>query len=77
MEKLLNILTGVKPYIDAETFLNTKDLYGEGVIDSLDILMILEEINVAYEIEIDAAGFTKEDFRTVNDILNMIKINGG
>jgi acyl carrier protein len=73
MDELLSVLTTAKPVVDAETFMKAKDLYGEGIIDSLDIMIILDEINHVYGINIGSADFTRGDFRTVADIHNLIK----
>jgi len=75
MEELLSVLTAAKPVVDEETFRNAKDLYGEGIIDSLDIMIILDEINNAYGIEIGPSDFTRGDFRTVADIYNLVQRN--
>jgi len=77
MDRLLDLLVGIKPFIDRETFLESKDLYGEGVVDSLDILMVLDEICANYGVEIGAMDFTKEDFKSVASILELIKRRGG
>ena len=77
MEELLAVLTTAKPVVDAETLMNAKDLYGEGIIDSLDIMIILDEINHAFGIHIGPSDFTRDDFRTVADIYNLIKRHEG
>jgi acyl carrier protein len=73
MEKVLVLLTMAKPTVDAEIFKNAKDLYWEGIIDSLDIMILLDEINNAYGINIGPTDFSRKDFRTVADIYNMIQ----
>lgn len=73
MEKLLELLVAAKPGVDAETFMEATDLYGQGIIDSLDILIILDEIDDAYGINIRADGFEREDFCTVSNIYDLIK----
>ena len=72
MEELLVVLIMAKPTVDAEIFMNAKDLYKEGIIDSLDIMVILDEINNAYGINILLSDFTRNDFRTVADIYNLV-----
>ena len=73
MDKLLKVLTEAKPFIDTETFASSKDLYGEGLIDSFDIMIILDEINVAYKVNIGPSDFERDDFRTVTHIYNLIQ----
>jgi acyl carrier protein len=75
MEKLLTILTGSKPGVDAETFSKSQDLYGEGIIDSFDILIIIDELCAEYGIEIGAADFEREDFRSVTTIYALVQRN--
>lgn len=73
MEKVLQLLTMAKPAVDVETFMNAKDLYWDGIIDSFDILVILDEINNAYGIKIEPSGFSRNDFRTVANIYDLIQ----
>jgi acyl carrier protein len=77
MEKLLKVLLMAKPVLSEETFLKANDLYGEGLLDSLDILIVVDELNAAYEIEIDRAGFSRDDFKTLTNILELVKRHGG
>jgi acyl carrier protein len=77
MEKLLEVILSAKPVIDAETLLEAKDLHGEGILDSLDIIIIVSELNAVYGISIGPAGFTREDFMTVADILALVERHGG
>jgi acyl carrier protein len=77
MEKLLEVLLAAKPVTDAKTLLEAKDLYGEGVFDSLDIIIVVNELNAAYGTSIGAADFTREDFMTPADILMLVERHGG
>jgi acyl carrier protein len=77
MERLLKILLGAKPVADAETLLQSKDLYGEGILDSLDIIVALSELCAAYSIKIDVTDISREDFKTVESIYELVKRNGG
>ena len=49
MEKLLKILTEVRPDIEFE---NEKKLMDEGVLDSFDVVSIISELNDAFDIHI-------------------------
>ena len=77
MEKLIETLKLAKPETDIEDFLTAVDLYGQGVIDSLDITVIIDEINAAFDIEIGAADLRHEDFMTVDSIYALINRHGG
>jgi acyl carrier protein len=77
VKKLLEVILAAKSVIDAETLLEAKNLYGEGILDSLDIIIIVSELNAAYGISIGPAGFTREDFMTMADILALVERHGG
>ena len=77
MEKLLEVLKLSKPETDIEAFLSADDLYGQGVIDSFDIIVILDEINAAFSTEINTADLRREDFMTVESVYMLIKRHGG
>ncbi len=73
MDKLLEALRLAKPTVDIETLKASADLYGQGVIDSFDILVIIDEINAAFGTNITGAGFSRKEFRTVDSIYEMVK----
>lgn len=74
MEELLKLLLYAKPEIeDAAVLLESEDLYGQGIIDSLDIMIILDELNAAYGIAINNAGLRREDFMTVENIYKLVQ----
>ena len=77
VEKLLEVLKLSKPETDIEAFLSATDLYGQGVIDSFDIIVILDEINAAFSTEINTADLRREDFMTVESVYMLIKRHGG
>ena len=77
MEKLIEILKLAKPETDIEDILNATDLYGQGVIGSLDIFVIIDEINAAFNIEIGAEDMSRKDFMTVESLYALIVRKGG
>ncbi len=77
MERLLTVLKLVKPQSDIEDLITSKDLYGQGFLDSLDIIQIVEEINEEFGIEIGGRNMTRNDFLTVESMYEMIKRHGG
>ena len=77
MEKLLEVIMAAKPVFDADTFLNAADLFGEGILDSLDILILVSELEAAYDIKISATDLSRKDFMTMKDIGELIKRHGG
>ena len=62
-EKLYEVLQIAKPTADIEVLKNARDLYGQGIIDSFDILVIVDEINYAFEIEIKGADIARDYFQ--------------
>ncbi len=77
MEKLIEIFKMTKPETDIETILAATDLYGQGIIDSLDIMVLVDEICAEFSIEITGAGISRKDFMTAGSIYEMIKRHGG
>ena len=77
MDKLLEVILAAKPTITAEMLLGAKDLYGEGILDSLDIIVLVSELNAEYGLKIGVADFTRADFMTVDYILALVKRRGG
>lgn len=69
MEKLLEILEDISPGIDFE---EEKELIDSGVIDSFDVIMLVGEINEAFDIEIGVEHFLPENFNSVEDIMRLI-----
>lgn len=69
MEKLLKILSEIRPDVD---FSNEKKLIDDGVLDSFDIISIVGELNEAYDIDIDVEDLEPENFNTVEAMLELI-----
>jgi acyl carrier protein len=69
MEKLLNILTEVRPDIEFE---NEKKLMDDGVLDSFDVVSIISELNDAFDIHIRVNHLTAENFNSVEAIMTLV-----
>jgi acyl carrier protein len=69
MNKLLEILSDVRPDID---FSQTNLLVEDGILDSFDIVMLVGELNEAYEIKIGVEDLVPENFNSVDSIMNLI-----
>ena len=69
MEKLLKILTEVRPDIEFE---NEKKLMDEGVLDSFDVVSIISELNDAFDINIRVNHLTPENFNSVEAIMALV-----
>jgi len=70
MEKLIELLKGVRDDVD---FSECTTLVDEGILDSFDIVEIINLIDEEYGIEIPAIEIVPENFNSVEAILNMIQ----
>jgi D-alanine--poly(phosphoribitol) ligase subunit 2 len=69
MEQLLAILTDIRPDIDFE---NNKELIDSGEIDSFDIVMLVGELNNAFDISIPIVSIVPENFNSIEAIMALI-----
>ena len=69
MEELKQILEEIRPDIDFET---ATDLIDDGVLDSFDIISIVGELNMAYDIEINVEDLLPENFNTMAAIYELV-----
>lgn len=69
MEKLMEILHQIRDDIDFE---NEKALVDDGVLDSFDIVSIVSEITMEYDIDISIDDMTAENFNSADAIYEMI-----
>ena len=70
METLLQILNGLHPDVDFEAI---NDLYDEGVLDSLDMVRLVTEIGMEFDVQIPAEELIPENFQNVNTIMALIE----
>ena len=70
MEELLNVLEELRPDVD---FKNETALIDDGVLDSFDIISIVNELNETYDIEIDVEDLEPVNFNTVEAMLELIQ----
>ena len=69
MEKLVEILKGIRPDIDTEN----KSLVDDGILDSFDIVTLVSELIDAYGIELSVEDILPENFNSVEAILALIE----
>ena len=69
MEKLLDILNQIRSDIDYES---EKTLVDDGVLDSFDIVSIVNELSMEYDIDISIDDMTAENFNSAEAMLEMI-----
>ena len=70
METLLQILNGLHPDVDFEAI---DDLYDEGVLDSLDMVRLVTEIGMEFDVQILPEELIPENFQNVNTIWALIE----
>ena len=70
MEKLLEILKGIKADVDFE---KEKDLIDGGILTSFDIIRLVMEINSEFDIEISPLYIIPENFKSAEAIMALIE----
>ena len=68
MEKLLELLRGIRPDIDFE---NETALVEDGLLDSFDVVSIISEIDDVFGVQI--SELDPENFNSVQTIWNLIQ----
>ncbi|WP_028235561.1 phosphopantetheine-binding protein [Pseudobutyrivibrio sp. MD2005] len=71
MEKLLQILEDVRPDIN---FLVEEKLITDGILDSFDVITIVEELNKEFDIDIKPKYLTAENFNSIKNMTKLIDI---
>ena len=69
MDKLLEILKGIRPDVDFE---NETELIDEGILDSFDVVSIISEIDDAFGVQIRINELEPENFNSAEAIWNLI-----
>lgn len=69
MEKLLEILHQIRDDID---FVDEKALVDDGVLDSFDIVSIVSELSMEYDIDISIDDMTAENFNSAKAMYEMV-----
>lgn len=70
MEELINLLKEVKDDVD---FTECKTLIDDGVLDSFDIIQIVNAIDEEFDVEIPATEIIPENFNSADAMLKMIE----
>jgi len=70
MEKLIELLKSVRDDVD---FSKCTTLVDEGILDSFDIIEIINVIDEEYDIKIPAIEIVPKNFNSAEAILNMIQ----
>lgn len=70
MDELMRILSGVRPDV---AFDREERLIDGGILDSLDIVMLVGELNDAFEVEITVDELLPENFNSAGAIYALIR----
>ncbi len=69
MDELKQILEEIRPDID---FKKETSLIDDGVLDSFDIISIVGELNMTYDIEINVEDLLPENFNSMEAIYELV-----
>ena len=70
MDKLLEILKGIRPDADFE---NETELIDDGILDSFDVVSIISEIDDAFGVQIRINELDPENFNSAEAIWSLIQ----
>ena len=70
MDKLIEILEGIRPDVDFHT---EQYLMDDGVLDSFDLVSIISELNDEYEIAIRVNELSPGNFNSAEAIMSMVE----
>jgi acyl carrier protein len=70
MEKLLEILRGIRPDVDFE---NETSLIDDGILDSFDVVSIISELDDAFDVQIRITELDPENFNSAESIWNLVQ----
>lgn len=71
---MLEILYEIRPEVD---FLNSSDFVENRLLDSLDIVVLVSDIEEAFAISIDVNDIVPENFYSLATIIKLIERRGG
>lgn len=69
MEELLEILGKLKPGVDFE---KENDLIENGILDSIEIMELTDELMDAFDIDITPVDIVPENFKSAETLFQMI-----
>ena len=69
-EEILEILTDLMPNVD---FDNATSLADDGIIDSINVVNIVTELAIAFDVQVPFEALVNENFNSVDAIVNLVK----
>jgi acyl carrier protein len=70
MEKLLEILKGIRPDVDFE---NETALIDDGILDSFDVVSIISELDDVFGVQVRISELDPENFNSVGAIWKLVQ----
>ena len=70
MDKLLEILKGIRPDVDFE---NEKELVSGNILESFDIVQIVAELDDEFDVEISPKDLTADNFNSLDALEELIE----
>ena len=72
-EKIIAILNGLRPEFD---FSEPANFIEEGMLDSFDVINLVNELDSTFGISIDGIDVLPENFSSLENIMELLKKNG-
>ena len=73
-DKIIKILTALRPEYDFTQ--EGVDFFEEGMLDSFDVVSLVDALDTEFSIVIDGVDIVPENFSSLNSIINLLKKNG-
>ena len=70
MEKLMEILKGIRPDVDFE---NETALIDDGILDSFDVVSIISELDNEFDVQVRITELDPEYFNSAESIWNLVQ----
>jgi acyl carrier protein len=70
MEKLMEILQSIRPHVD---YAGETELIDKRILDSFDMITLIQELEEAFEVEIDLEYVEPENFNSVAAMLELLE----
>ncbi|MBV4203180.1 acyl carrier protein [Bacteroides salyersiae] len=70
MDKLLELLKGIRPDVDFET---ETALIDDGILDSFDVVSIISELDDEFGVQIRIAELDPDNFNSLQSLWNLVQ----
>lgn len=74
MEKIMSMLEEIRP---EHNFRESSDFVEDGLLDSFDLITLIDMLESAYGVTIDGLDVIPENFVSVEAIAGLVKKSGG